>query len=104
MKENKPRANLNIKKKENKPLEVLAVAGGVGAAHLVLLRVGSQVVGGVAGGWNFGGGYLDGSGNWALNSDANVKAVEYIKQLIDSGYCNSAPPWYGRPDPSRSRS
>ena len=35
--------------------------------------------------------YLDGSGNWALNSDANVKAVEYIKQLIDSGYCNSAP-------------
>ena len=41
--------------------------------------------------WNFGGGYLDASGNWALNSAENVKAVEYIKQLIDSGYCNSAP-------------
>ena len=41
--------------------------------------------------WNFGGGYLDASGNWALNTPENVKAVEYIKTLIDSGYCNSAP-------------
>ena len=41
--------------------------------------------------WNFGGGFMDGSGNWALNSAENVQAVEYIKQLIDSGYCNSAP-------------
>lgn len=41
--------------------------------------------------WNFGGGFVDDSGNWALNSDANVQAVEYIKKLIDSGYCNSAP-------------
>ena len=41
--------------------------------------------------WNFGGGFVDGNGDWALNSDANVQAVEYIKKLIDSGYCNSAP-------------
>ena len=41
--------------------------------------------------WNFGGGFVDADGNWALNSAENVKAVEYIKQLIDSGYCNSAP-------------
>lgn len=41
--------------------------------------------------WNFGGGFVDADGNWALNSAENVKAVEYIKTLIDSGYCNSAP-------------
>lgn len=41
--------------------------------------------------WNFGGGYVDADNNWALNSAENVKAVEYIKTLIDSGYCNSAP-------------
>lgn len=41
--------------------------------------------------WNFGGGYLDANEDWALNSAENVKAVEFIKQLIDSGYCNSAP-------------
>jgi len=41
--------------------------------------------------WNFGGGYVDADGNWALNSAENVQAVEFIKQLIDSGYCNSAP-------------
>ena len=41
--------------------------------------------------WNFGGGFVDANGDWALNSDANVQAVEYIKSLIDSGYCNSAP-------------
>ena len=41
--------------------------------------------------WNFGGGYVDAEGNWALNSAENVKAVEFIKQLIDSGYCNASP-------------
>ncbi len=41
--------------------------------------------------WNFGGGYVDADRNWALNSEANIQAVEYIKKLIDSGYCNSAP-------------
>ena len=41
--------------------------------------------------WNHGGGYVDANGEWALNSPENVQAVEYIKTLIDSGYCNSAP-------------
>lgn len=41
--------------------------------------------------WNMGGGFVDASGNWNLNSAENVKAVEYMKTLIDSGYCNSAP-------------
>ncbi|MBQ3104328.1 MAG: extracellular solute-binding protein [Lachnospiraceae bacterium] len=41
--------------------------------------------------WNFGGGYVDANGDWALNSPENVEAVEFIKTLIDSGYCNSAP-------------
>lgn len=40
---------------------------------------------------NFGGGFVDDKGEWALNSKENVEAVEYIKTLIDSGYCNSAP-------------
>ena len=41
--------------------------------------------------WNFGGGYVDAEGNWALNSAENVQAVEFIKTLIDSGYCNASP-------------
>ena len=41
--------------------------------------------------WNFGGGYVDADNNWALNSAENVKAVEYIKSLIDGGYCNANP-------------
>lgn len=41
--------------------------------------------------WNFGGGFVDDNGDWALNSKENVEAVEYIKSLIDGGYCNSAP-------------
>ncbi len=41
--------------------------------------------------WNFGGGFVDDSGEWALNSAENVEAVEYIKSLIDGGYCNAAP-------------
>ena len=41
--------------------------------------------------WNFGGGFVDAKGDWALNTAENAQAVEFIKQLIDSGYCNSAP-------------
>lgn len=29
--------------------------------------------------WNFGGGFVDDNGDWALNSEENVEAVEYIK-------------------------
>lgn len=41
--------------------------------------------------WNFGGGYVDENGDWALDSAENAEAMEYIKTLIDSGYCNAAP-------------
>lgn len=41
--------------------------------------------------WNHGGGYVDANGDWALNTPENVQAVEFIKTLIDSGYCNAAP-------------
>lgn len=41
--------------------------------------------------WNFGGGYVDANGEWALNSAANVEAVNFMKELIDAGYCNSDP-------------
>ncbi len=41
--------------------------------------------------WNFGGGFVDENGDWALNSDENVKAVEFMKELIDGGYCNADP-------------
>ncbi len=41
--------------------------------------------------WNFGGGFVDDNGEWALNSAENVKALEFIKQLYNSGYCNANP-------------
>ena len=41
--------------------------------------------------WNFGGGYVDAEGNWNLNSAENVQAVEFIKSMIDAGYCNANP-------------
>ena len=41
--------------------------------------------------WNFDGGYVDDDNNWALNSDENVEAVNFMKKLYDSGFCNSAP-------------
>ena len=41
--------------------------------------------------WNNGGGFVDANGNWALNSDANVEALNYMKSLIDAGYCNASP-------------
>ncbi len=41
--------------------------------------------------WNNGGGFVDADGNWALNSAENVAAVEFMKKLIDSGYCTADP-------------
>lgn len=41
--------------------------------------------------WNNGGGFVDADGNWALNSAANVEALNYIKSLVDGGYCNASP-------------
>ena len=41
--------------------------------------------------WNNGGGFVDKDGNWALNSDENVEAIEFIIDMINSGYTNSDP-------------
>ena len=41
--------------------------------------------------WNAGGGYVDADGNWTINSAENVKALEFIKELYNSGYCNANP-------------
>ena len=41
--------------------------------------------------WGNNGGFVDAEGNWALNSDANVAAVEYAIGLVNSGYTNPNP-------------
>ena len=41
--------------------------------------------------WNNGGGFVDENGDWALNSDANVEAVEFEMSLYNEGYTNSDP-------------
>ena len=41
--------------------------------------------------WNNGGGFVDKKGNWTLNSDKNVEAVEYAIDLVKSGYTNTDP-------------
>ena len=41
--------------------------------------------------WNNGGDFTDASGNWTLNSDANVAAIEYAIKLVNDGYTNSDP-------------
>ena len=41
--------------------------------------------------WNNGGDFTDASGNWTLNSDANVEAIEYAIGLVKDGYTNTDP-------------
>ena len=41
--------------------------------------------------WNNGGDFTDASGNWTLNSDENVAAIEYAIDLVKSGLTNSDP-------------
>ena len=41
--------------------------------------------------WNNGGGFVDDDGNWTLNSDENVEAIEYAIGLVNDGYTNSDP-------------
>ena len=41
--------------------------------------------------WNNGSDFTDASGNWALNSDANVEAIEYAISLVKDGYTNTDP-------------
>jgi multiple sugar transport system substrate-binding protein len=41
--------------------------------------------------WNNGGGFVDEDGNWALNSTANVEAIQFAMDLINDGYTNEDP-------------
>jgi len=41
--------------------------------------------------WNNGGDFTDASGNWTLNSDKNVEAIEFIIGMVKDGYTNSDP-------------
>ena len=41
--------------------------------------------------WNNGGDFTDADGNWTLNSDKNVEAIEYAIDLVNSGYTNTDP-------------
>ncbi|MGN0996722.1 MAG: ABC transporter substrate-binding protein [Candidatus Ventricola sp.] len=41
--------------------------------------------------WGNNGGFVDAEGNWAVNSDANVQAVEYAINLYKQGYTNPNP-------------
>lgn len=41
--------------------------------------------------WTNNGGFVDAEGNWTLNSDANVEAVEFAVGLVNQGYTNPNP-------------
>ena len=41
--------------------------------------------------WGNGGGFVDENGEWALNSDENVEAIEYAIGLVNDGYTNPNP-------------
>ena len=41
--------------------------------------------------WNNGGGFVDENGDWALNSDKNVEALNFAVGLVNDGYTNSDP-------------
>lgn len=41
--------------------------------------------------WNNGGDFVDENGEWTLNSEENVAAVQYAIDLVNAGYTNSDP-------------
>ncbi|MDO4632375.1 MAG: extracellular solute-binding protein [Eubacteriales bacterium] len=41
--------------------------------------------------WNNGGGFVDENGDWALNSDKNVEAIEFAVNMVSSGLTNTDP-------------
>lgn len=41
--------------------------------------------------WNNGGGFVDEEGNWALNSDKNVEAIEFAVKMVKDEYTNTDP-------------
>ena len=41
--------------------------------------------------WNNGGDFTDENGSWTLNSAENVEAIEYVINMVKSGYTNTDP-------------
>ncbi len=41
--------------------------------------------------WGNGGGFVDDNGDWAVNSDENVEAIEYAISLVSDGFTNPNP-------------
>ena len=41
--------------------------------------------------WGNGGGFIDENGEWTLNSDENVEAIEFAIGLVNAGYTNPNP-------------
>ena len=41
--------------------------------------------------WGNGGGFVDENGEWAVNSDENVEAIQFALSLIENGYTNPNP-------------
>ncbi len=41
--------------------------------------------------WGNNGGFVDANNEWAVNSDANVEAIEYAVSLVKNGYTNPNP-------------
>lgn len=41
--------------------------------------------------WNNGGGFVDENGEWTLNSEKNVEAIQYAIDLVNAGLTNSDP-------------
>ena len=41
--------------------------------------------------WGNDGGFIDAEGNWTINSDANVEAIQYVLGLVEKGYTNPNP-------------
>ena len=41
--------------------------------------------------WGNGGGFVDENGEWAVNSEENVEAIQFALGLIDAGYTNPNP-------------
>ena len=41
--------------------------------------------------WTNNGGFVDAEGNWALNSEKNVEALQFVLGLVEKGYTNPNP-------------
>ena len=48
--------------------------------------------------WNNGGGFVNDEGEWILNSEENVEAVNFMMDLVEKGYVNANPQIENRDD------